>query len=86
MITAQPPYELLVILGRGGSVPYGVLCGCGSDGIGNLSGLGSLGSLGSLRSLGDGRFFLWGFQGLLNCHLFYKLNYVYIISMININI
>jgi hypothetical protein len=83
MITAQPLYELLVILGRGGSV----LGGGGSDGIGSLGGLRSLGgSLRSLGSLSDGRFFIWGFQGLLNCHLFYKLNYVYIISMIKINI
>jgi hypothetical protein len=82
MITTQPLYELLVILGRSG-----ILGGGGSDGIGNLSSLSSLsGRLSGLRSLSDGRFFLWGFQGLLNCHLFYKLNYVYIISMININI
>ena len=79
MITAQPLYELIVILRRSG-----ILGGCGSDGICNLSSLS--GSLGNLSGLSDGRFFLWGFQGLLNCHLFYKLNYVYIISMININI
>jgi hypothetical protein len=85
MITAQPPYELLVILGRSG-VLVGVPCGSGSNGIGSLSNLGNLSNLRNLSNLGDGRFFLWGFQGLLNCHLFYKLNYVYIISMININI